>query len=277
MYKIIKKEKLNSTVYSMTILAPRTAKRAEAGQFIILRVDDKGERIPLTIVSVDKEKGYVEIIFQPVGYSTIQLSTYEEGMEISDFVGPLGKATHIAKHKRVLGIGGGVGAAPLFPQLEEFQKQGAITDVILGARSEDLLILEERFSQFCENVYITTDDGSKGHKGFVTDILQKLIDEDVKYDEVIAIGPGIMMKACVNITKKYDIPTSVSLNPIMIDGTGMCGNCRVTVGDETKFACIDGPDFDGHLVDFDELIRRLKIFDEKEKHMCRIGLGDKHE
>lgn len=272
MYKIMDKKVLNPTVEQMTILAPYVARKCEPGQFIILRVDKDGERIPLTIVDYHREDKTVTIIYQVVGYSTKQLSRLEVGDTVEDFVGPLGQPTELHKHKRVLGIGGGVGSAPLYPQLKKLSEMGVEVDVILGGRNEDYLILEEDMKAIANKVYIATDDGSKGHQGFVTEVFQQLLDKGESYDEVIAIGPLVMMRAVVGITKPLNIPTGVSLNPVMIDGTGMCGGCRVTVGGKTKFACVDGPDFDGLLVDFDECIRRQTMYKEEEHH-CKVGLG----
>lgn len=273
MYKIVDKKILNESVELLVVHAPFVARKCEPGQFIILRVDEEGERIPLTIADYDREKETVTIIYQIVGYSTRALSKKAAGDYISDFVGPLGSPSDLKKHSRVLGIGGGVGAAPLYPQIRKLSEMGTQVDVILGGRSAEYVLLEKEFQAVCNNVYIATDDGSKGTKGFVTTILQELIDQGEKYDEVIAIGPLIMMKSVVNITKPLNIPTGVSLNPIMVDGTGMCGGCRVTIGGETKFACVDGPDFDGFLVDFDECMRRQKMYTKQEDHICRIGLG----
>lgn len=272
MYKILRKETLNSAVELMEIEAPYVARKCEAGQFVIVRVDEDGERVPLTIADYDRERSSVTIIYQVVGYSTELLSRKAEGDTICDFVGPLGAPAPLHKMERVCGVAGGVGAAPLYPQLRKLAEMGVKVDVIIGGRSSEFVILAEKFEQFCDNVYITTDDGSLGIKGFGTTVLQEQIDKGVKYDEVIAIGPLIMMKNVVKLTKEYDIPTMVSLNPIMIDGTGMCGGCRVTVGGETKFACVDGPDFDGFLVDFDECMKRQGMFREEE-HQCRIGRG----
>lgn len=259
-------------VEQMTIRAPYVARKCEPGQFIILRVDKNGERIPLTIADYDREEKTVTIIYQVVGYSTKQLSKKEKGDYIEDFVGPLGRPTELKNHKKVLGIGGGVGIAPLYPQLKKYAKMGAEVDVILGGRSEEYIILEKEMNEFANQVYYATNDGSKGKEGFVTDVLNDLLKEGKNYDEIIAIGPLIMMKAVVAVTKPLHIPTNVSLNPVMIDGTGMCGGCRVTVGGETKFACVDGPDFDGLLVDFDECMRRQNMYKDEE-HQCRIGLG----
>lgn len=270
MYKIIEKEILNQVVEKMVIEAPFVARKCEPGQFIILRVEEGGERIPLTIMDYDREKKTVTIVYQILGLTTTQLSKKEVGDELIDFVGPLGKATELHAHKRVLGIAGGVGAAPLYPQLKKLAEQGVAVDVIIGGRSADLVILGDDFAKFSSNVYYATNDGSLGHQGFVTDILKQLLDKGEQYDEVITIGPMVMMKAVVAITKPLNIPTGVSLNPIMIDGTGMCGGCRVSVGGETKFACVDGPDFDGLKVDFDEAMRRQNYYKEQEAHICRL-------
>lgn len=273
MYSILAKKRWSQYVEEMVVHAPYVARRCEPGQFIILRVDADGERIPLTIAEYDREKGSVTIIYQIVGYTTQRLSEKKVGDSLEDFVGPLGRPTELHAHKRVVGIGGGVGAAPLYPQLKALSDMGVSVDLILGARNQDLIILEEKFSSFCKNIYITTDDGSKGMKGLVTDQLKTLLKNGEKYDEVIAIGPLIMMKFVSLLTKEWNIKTSVSLNPIMVDGTGMCGGCRVTVGGETKFVCVDGPDFDGHQVDYDLLMRRQGMYKEEEAHVCKIGLG----
>ena len=273
MYQIVKKEKLNDVVELMIVKAPMVARKCQPGQFIILRVDEKGERIPLTIADFDREQETITIIYQIVGYSTQELAKLNEGDYILDFVGPLGAPTELKKHKRVLGIAGGVGSAPLFPQLRALAAMGVSVDVIIGGRSTPYVLWEDRMKEFCDHVYVTTDDGSYGIKGFGTTVLQQLLDEGNVYDEVIAIGPVIMMKSVVNITKPLGIPTMVSLNPIMIDGTGMCGCCRVTVGGKVKFACVDGPDFDGLEVDFDELMQRQRIFKEEEKHICNLTGG----
>lgn len=270
MYKIIDKKKLNQLVEQMVIEAPYVARKCEPGQFIIIRVDEKGERVPLTIADFDREANTVTIIYQVVGKSTIALSQKNIGDTILDFVGPLGRASELKKHKRVLGIGGGVGAAPLYPQVKRLAEMGVDVDVIIGGRSDEFVILEDEFNPICKSVYVATNDGSKGVQGFVTDVLKDLIEKGNQYDEVIAIGPLIMMKAVVEVTKPLDIPTNVSLNPIMIDGTGMCGGCRVTIGGETKFACVDGPDFDGFLVDFDEVMSRQQYYIEEEKHVCKL-------
>lgn len=265
MYKIIEKRKLNDSVTLMKVDAPFVAKKALAGQFIIFRIDEFGERIPLTIADYDREEGSITIIFQEVGYSTKALAQKETGDFISDFVGPLGTPTHIEKDiKRVCVIGGGVGCAIAYPQAKAFFNAGIAVDVIAGFRNKDIVILEEEMRAASTNCYITTDDGSYGEKGFVTDKLKNLIESTGTYDLVVAIGPIPMMKFVSKLTETYNIKTLVSLNPIMIDGTGMCGGCRVTVGGETKFACVDGPDFDGHKVDFDELMRRNAFYKEEE-------------
>ncbi len=275
MYKILRKEILNDTVTLIEVYAPKIAKKAEPGQFIILRVNDKGERVPFTIADFDREKGTVTIIFQIVGGTTMLLNTLNEGNEILDFVGPLGVASHFDGVKNVAVIGGGLGTAIAYPQAKKFNKLGANVDMITGFRNKDLVIIEDMCKAVCDNLYVMTDDGSNGNKGFVTQKLEELINSGKNYDLVIAIGPLVMMKAVSELTKKYGIKTIVSMNPVMIDGTGMCGGCRITVGGETKFACVDGPDFDGHLVDFDSAILRSKMFKDaekqgREKHSCRM-------
>lgn len=270
MYKIVKKERLNDVVELMEVHAPMVARKCEPGQFIILRVGEDGERIPLTIADYDREKETITIIYQIVGYSTKQLAKLEEGDEITDFVGPLGVPTDLHKSKHVVGIAGGVGSAPLYPQLRKLAQMGVDVDVIIGGREAQYVLWADKFKEFCRNVYIMTDDGSLGEKGFGTVKLQELIDSGEPIDEVIAIGPVVMMKAVVGVTKPLNIKTMVSLNPIMIDGTGMCGCCRVSVDGKIKFACVDGPDFDGLLVDFDELIQRQKMFKSEEAHICNL-------
>lgn len=269
MYKILKKEVMNQAVIMMEVEAPYVAARCEAGQFVIVRLGEDGERIPLTIADFDREKNSVTIIFQIVGYSTEQFAKLEEGDGFDDFVGPLGQPAPFGKWNRVLGVAGGVGSAPLYPQLKKLSEMGVECDVIIGGRSAEFVILAEKFAKFCKNVYIMTDDGSLGEQGLVTKKIQELLDAGEKYDHCIAIGPLVMMKFVVATTKPADLHTTVSLNPIMIDGTGMCGGCRVTVGGETKFACVDGPDFDGFLVDFDECMKRQTFFKEEE-HACRM-------
>ena len=276
MAKILHKEVLNDSVTLLEVDAPLVARKALAGQFIILRIDEEGERIPLTIADYDREKGSVTIIFQKVGLTTQLLGDLEVGDEIRDFVGPLGLPTEIgAAVKRVCVVGGGVGCAIAYPQAKSLHNAGIAVDVIAGFRSKDIVILEEEFRAVCDNLYLTTDDGSYGEKGFVTDKLGSLIDAGNRYDLVIAIGPIPMMKFVSKTTEPYGIKTLVSLNPIMVDGTGMCGGCRVTVGGKVKFACVDGPDFDGHQVDFDELMNRNSLYREREerekdRHACRM-------
>ena len=276
MAKILHKEVLNDSVTLLEVDAPLVARKALAGQFIILRIDEEGERIPLTIADYDREKGSVTIIFQKVGLTTQLLGDLEVGDEIRDFVGPLGLPTEIgAAVKRVCVVGGGVGCAIAYPQAKSLHNAGVAVDVIAGFRNKDIVILEEEFRAVCDNLYLTTDDGSYGEKGFVTDKLGSLIDAGNRYDLVIAIGPIPMMKFVSKTTEPYGIKTLVSLNPIMVDGTGMCGGCRVTVGGKVKFACVDGPDFDGHQVDFDELMNRNGLYREREerekdRHACRM-------
>lgn len=280
MYRIVKKERLNDVVELMEVHAPMVSRKCEPGQFIILRVGEDGERIPLTIADYDREKETITIIYQIVGFSTKALAKLNENDEITDFVGPLGVPTDLKKSQHVIGIAGGVGSAPLYPQLRKLAQMGVDVDVIIGGREAQYVLWADKFKEFCKNVYIMTDDGSLGEKGFGTVKLQQLIDSGEHIDEVIAIGPVPMMKAVVGVTKPYNIKTMVSLNPIMIDGTGMCGCCRVTVDGKIKFACVDGPDFDGLQVDFDELMARQRMFKEEEheveanaNRMCNLMRG----
>ncbi len=266
MFKIIRKKRLNPTVTLMDIQAPLIAQKAEPGQFIILRVDEAGERIPLTIADYDREKGTVTIIFQIVGATTEKLNHLEEGDSLQDFVGPLGIASHTEGLKKVAVIGGGVGSAIAYPIAKKLHAQGAEVHAIVGFRNKDLVILEDEFRAVSDLCKVMTDDGSYGEKGLVTNALKSLLDAGEQYDEVIAIGPLVMMKFVCQLTKEYNVKTVVSMNPIMIDGTGMCGGCRLTVGGETKFACVDGPDFDGHLVDFDEAMERSNMYKDFERH-----------
>ncbi len=265
MNKILEKEFISPQVFRMTVEAPDIARKRMAGQFIIMRTSDVGERIPLTIADADAEKGTIELIVQVVGKSTKELSKFEAGDELRDFVGPLGRPTHIELFGTVVIVGGGVGIAPSHPIAKAMKAAGNNVISILGGRSKDLVIMEEKMTACSDRMLITTDDGSYGEKGLVTDALQKLIDEGLKIDMVVAVGPPIMMKFVCLLTKKYDIPTLVSLNTIMVDGTGMCGACRVTVGDSTKFVCVDGPEFDGHKVDFDEMMKRQRMYEVQEK------------
>lgn len=265
MNKILRKKELNPTVTLMEVDAPHIAKKSEPGQFIILRVDKEGERIPLTIADYDREKGTITIIFQIVGATTEKLNHLNEGDMIEDFVGPLGTPSHIEPNTKVAVIGGGVGCAIAYPVAKKLHKSGCTVHSIVGFRNKDLVILEDEFKNVSDKYIKMTDDGSDGEKGLVTDALKKLIESGEKYDEVIAIGPLIMMKFVALTTKEYGIKTTVSMNPIMIDGTGMCGGCRLSVGGETKFACVDGPDFDGHKVDFDEAMARGTMYKEYER------------
>ena len=274
MYKIISKRELNPTVTMMDIEAPLVARKAQPGQFIILRVDEDGERIPLTVAGCDKEKGTVKIIFQIVGASTELLNHKNEGDFIQDFVGPLGKATHTEGLRKVAIVGGGVGCAIALPVAQKLHELGCEVHSIIGFRNKDLLILEDEFKAASDKLIIMTDDGSYGEKGVVTVPLKRLIEEGEQYDEVIAIGPLIMMKFVTLATKPFGIKTIVSMNPIMIDGTGMCGGCRLTVGGKTKFACVDGPEFDGFEVDFDEAMSRGMMYrdfeQEQREHVCNL-------
>ena len=266
MYKIVKKQPLNPTVTRMEIEAPLIAKKAKPGQFIILRVDENGERIPLTVAGYDREKGTVTIIFQIVGATTEKLNHLNEGECLHDFVGPLGVPTHVDGLKKVCVIGGGVGCAIALPIAEELHAMGAEVTSIIGFRNQDLVILEDEFKACSDHFTLMTDDGSYGEKGNVTAPLKTLLQNGERFDEVIAIGPLIMMKFVCLTTKEYDQKTVVSMNPIMVDGTGMCGGCRLTVGGKTKFACVDGPDFDGHEVDFDEAMSRSRSYTPFERH-----------
>jgi len=266
MYKILKKESLNPTVGRMVIEAPLIAKKAEPGQFVIVRSNEDSERIPLTISDYDRENGTITIIYQIVGGSTMELDRKNEGESLCDFVGPLGVASDLDGLKKVAVVGGGVGSAIAYPIAKKLHNMGVEVHSIVGFRNKDLVILEPEFKVVSDKLVMMTDDGSYGEKGLVTNALEKLINEGNQYDEVIAIGPLIMMKFVTEVAKKYNIKITVSMNPIMIDGTGMCGGCRLTVGGETKFACVDGPDFDGTLVDFDEALKRGGMYKEFEKH-----------
>ena len=270
MYKIMKKQVLSDNVKLMEINAPRVAKKAQAGQFIMLRIDEQGERIPLTIADYDRNKGTVTVIFMEVGKTTKQLGTLNKGDSLLNFAGPLGVPSEIENYGTVVCIGGGVGIAPLYPIIRALKEKGNYVISILGARNEKLLMLEDQINEFSDELHICTDDGSKGTKGFVSDVLQRLIDDTKKIDIVWAIGPVIMMKVVANLTKKYQLKTIVSLNPIMVDGTGMCGGCRVLIDNQIKFACVDGPEFDGHKVDFDNLMLRNRRFLEEEEHSCKL-------
>ncbi len=276
MFQILEKRELNPCVTRMVFDAPFIAKKAKAGQFVIFRVDEEGERVPLTISDADPDKGTVTLIFQTVGRSTMKLAAKQPGESISDLVGPLGLATEIPEGtKRVCVIGGGVGCAIAYPQAKALHKAGIAVDCIAGFRSREIVILEDEFRAVCDELILCTDDGSHGVKGFVTNALEQRILDGCAYDCVIAIGPTPMMKFVCEVTKKYNIKTIVSLNPIMVDGTGMCGGCRVTVGGKTRYACVEGPDFDGHEVDFDELMRRNGVFKEREAACRMMQLADR--
>ena len=274
MYQILKKRRLSSNVVLLVIDAPYVAKKAEPGQFIILRVDAEGERIPLTISEYDREKGTITIVVQEVGATTIKLGQMEEGDCLHDFVGPLGIASELEGYKRAAVVGGGLGCAIAYPQAKKLHELGCKVDLIAGFKNTDAIILEDEMRAASTNLYVMTDDGSNGNKGFVTTKLQELLEAGEKYDVVIAIGPMIMMKFVSETTRPFGVKTIVSMNTIMVDGTGMCGGCRVTVGGQTKFACVDGPEFDGHQVDFDEAMRRAAIYKPQEQaardHQCNL-------
>ena len=283
MYPILEKRRLNETTTLMRVFAPRVAKKAGPGQFIILRIDENGERIPLTIAGYDRESGSVTIIFQKVGKTTIHLDELNAGDSLLDFVGPLGRVSEYGdvKGKRVAVIGGGLGIAIAYPQAVALTELGAEVDMIVGFRNIGLAILMDELQNASKNLIVMTDDGSNGKKGFVTDALREQLEAGAKYEHVVAIGPMPMMRAVCEMTRPYGIHTVVSMNPIMIDGTGMCGGCRLTVGGETKFACVDGPEFDGHLVDFDEAMKRSRMYSaeeklSKEQHICRMKEAAEH-
>lgn len=286
MFKILRKEEWSPNVYAMDIEAPRVAKKAQAGQFIVLRVNEEGERIPLTIADFDRETGRILIVFQAIGASTMELAALEAGDSILDFVGPLGRPSEIAKlDGTMVVVGGGIGVAPTYPIARAMKEAGNKVIAIMGAKTKDILIMEDEMKAVTDEVLVTTDDGSYGIKGFVTNAVQALVDRGEKIAQITAIGPVIMMKSVADATRDLGIHTVVSLNPIMVDGTGMCGGCRVTIGDETKFACVDGPEFDGHLVDFDEAIARSKIYEAQEQkvferrhHYCNLqAMADAEE
>lgn len=285
MYEILEARELATNIFLMDVKAPRVAKSCLPGQFVIVKMDEKGERIPLTICDYDKEKGTVTIVFQTVGASTKQMSSLKKGDSFRDFVGPLGCASELCdetvealKAKKILFVAGGVGTAPVYPQVKYLHELGVDCDVIVGSKTKDLLILEDEMRAVAGNLYITTDDGSYERKGMVTEVIKDLVqNQGIKYDVCIAIGPMIMMKFVCLLTKELGLPTVVSLNPIMVDGTGMCGACRVIVGDEVKFACVDGPEFDGHLVDFDLAMKRQQLYKTEEgRAMLAITEGDTH-
>lgn len=280
MYKIVEKRRLNDEVTLMRVEAPYAARRALPGQFVMLRVDENGERIPLTIAGYDREAGTITVIFQKVGATTRLLDELNEGESLADFAGPLGRPSETEGYRHAAVIGGGLGVAIAFPQAKALHDAGVEVDLIVGFRNEGLIILQDELSAACDDLTIMTDDGSNGHKGFVTQALKEKLDAGKTYDVVIAIGPLMMMKAVSEMTRPFGIKTIVSLNSIMIDGTGMCGGCRVIVGGETKFACVDGPDFDGHLVDYDSAVTRGRMYMDQEKlaketHVCRLTGGER--
>ena len=284
MYKIVKKTELTTNIYLMEVEAKRVAKSCEPGQFVIVRMDSEGERIPLTICDYDRQKGTITIVFQTVGAGTKLMAGLEEGDSVHDFVGPLGCPSEFVKedidslkNKKILFVAGGVGAAPVYPQVKWLHERGIAADVIVGSKTKDLLILEKEMEAVAGNLYVTTDDGSYGRSGMVTQTIKDLVAKGKQYDVCVAIGPMIMMKFVCLLTKELNIPTVVSLNPIMVDGTGMCGACRVTVGDKVKFACVDGPEFDGHAVNFDEAMRRQMMYKTKEgRDLLKVEEGDTH-
>ena len=284
MYKIVKAEKLADKIYLMDVEAPRVAKHCEPGQFVIVKMDEKGERIPLTICDYDREAGTITIVFQTIGASTEKMSYLKEGDYFRDFVGPLGCASEfvkedleVLKNKKILFVAGGVGAAPVYPQVKWLHEKGIQADVIVGAKTKDMLILEKEMTAVAGNYYPCTDDGSYGHAGMVTSKIEALVAEGKEYDLCVAIGPMIMMKFACLTTKKLNIPTIVSMNPIMVDGTGMCGACRLQVGNEIKFACVDGPEFDGHLVDFDQAMKRQQMYKTAEgRAILKLQEGKTH-
>ena len=284
MYKILEAKELTTNIYQMIVEAPRVAKSCEPGQFIIVRLDQEGERIPLTICDYDRQAGTVTIVFQTVGAETYRMASLKTGDSFHDFVGPLGCPSELVneseealKRKKILFVAGGVGTAPVYPQVKWLHEHGVAADVIVGAKTKDLLILEKEMEAVAGNLYVTTDDGSYGRSGMVTKTIQDLVDEGKQYDVCIAIGPMIMMKFVCKLTETLGIPTVVSLNPIMVDGTGMCGACRVTVGGEVKFACVDGPEFDGHKVDFDQAMKRQQIYKTAEgRAYLKAQEGDTH-
>ena len=286
MFKIVKKEKLANNIYLMDVKAPRVAKHCYPGQFVIVKMDEKGERIPLTVCDYDREEETVTIVFQTIGVSTQEMAKLEEGDSFRDFVGPLGHRSELIdedpeelKKKHILFVAGGVGTAPVYPQVKWMKQNGYQVDCIIGARNKELIILDVAMKEYAENVYVCTDDGSYGFKGNVNDQIKELVNNQGKhYDLVVAIGPVIMMKFVALLTKELGIKTIVSMNPIMVDGTGMCGACRLQVGDEVKFACVDGPEFDGHLVDFDQAMKRQQMYKTEEgRALLRMQEGDTHK
>lgn len=285
MYKILNAEKLSANVFLMDVEAPRVAKHCLPGQFVIVKMDEVGERIPLTICDYDAEKGTVTIVFQPAGASTTRMAQLKAGDYFEDFVGPLGQPSELChedleelKKKKIVFVAGGVGTAPVYPQVKWLHERGIDADVIIGAKTKDLVIMEKEMEEVAGNLYVTTDDGSYGRSGMVTQVIKDLVEKEGKhYDKCVAIGPMIMMKFVCLLTKELNLPTIVSMNPVMVDGTGMCGACRLQVGDEIKFACVDGPEFDGHLVDFDQAMKRSQMYRSVEgRAMLKLQEGDTH-
>ena len=284
MYKIVESRELATNIFLMDVEAPRIAKSCLPGQFVIVRIDEEGERIPLTICDYSREKGTITIVFQNVGSATTRMAGMKKGDAFKDFVGPLGRPSELTeepieelKKKQILFVAGGVGTAPVYPQVKWLFEHGVMADVIIGAKTKDLIILEKEMTQYAKNVYVTTDDGSYGRSGMVTKVITDLVEEGKKYDLCVAIGPMIMMKYACITTKQLNLPTIVSMNPIMVDGTGMCGACRLTVGGHVKFACVDGPEFDGHLVDFDQAMKRATQYKSEEgRAILKIQEGDTH-
>ena len=282
MYKILKAEKLSENIFLMDVHAPRVASHCEPGQFVIVKMDEKGERIPLTICDYDREAGTITIVVQEVGASTVKMSELKAGDSFRDFVGPLGCASEFVeeelKKQKILFVAGGLGTAPVYPQVKWLHEHGVDADVIIGAKTKDLVIMEKEMEAVAGNLYVTTDDGSYGRSGMVTQVIKDLVEKEGKhYDKCVAIGPMIMMKFVCLLTKELNLPTIVSMNPVMVDGTGMCGACRLQVGDEIKFACVDGPEFDGHLVDFDQAMKRSQMYRTAEgRAMLKLQEGDTH-
>ena len=285
MYKILKAEKLSENIFLMDVHAPRVASHCEPGQFVIVKMDEKGERIPLTICDYDREAGTITIVVQEVGASTVKMSELKAGDSFRDFVGPLGCASEVVeedieelKKQKILFVAGGLGTAPVYPQVKWLHERGIDADVIIGAKTKDLVIMEKEMEEVAGNLYVTTDDGSYGRSGMVTQVIKDLVEKEGKhYDKCVAIGPMIMMKFVCLLTKELNLPTIVSMNPVMVDGTGMCGACRLQVGDEIKFACVDGPEFDGHLVDFDQAMKRSQMYRSVEgRAMLKLQEGDTH-
>ena len=270
-FELVSERRLAERVKEYVVYAPEVARHCRAGQFIILRVDEEGERVPFTVCDYSREEGTVCILVQEVGYTTAMLARLKKGDRLADFVGPLGNPTDLGGYDRILLVGGGIGSAVIYPQTKQLAAEGKSADVVIGARSEDLLIYRDEFARHAKNLYEITDDGSSGRKGFVTDVARELFEKGEHYDVVFAVGPLPMMRAVCRLTEEFGIPTVVSMNPVMVDGTGMCGCCRLTVGGEVKYACIDGPEFDGHKVDFDEAMQRLRTYKaQEEEHMCRL-------